>query len=129
MAERGYSKISVVPLFKNKSLSAGDSGTSDVIDLREVAQQGFFSLYHTAAAGTSTTCGTTVFTYAGCSTESGNFITPTAAVAIGTSGTAATSKITSFEPELMPFMKVIATQTGAGTAGANSKITADLILQ
>lgn len=125
--------IRTIPLFKNLSLSAGDSGTSDVIDLREVAQKGFFSLSHRIAAGTSTTCGTTVFTYKGCSTVDGTFITPSAAVAIGTAGshgTYGTANIWTFEPELMPFMKIVATQTGAGTAGANTKIVAvELIVQ
>lgn len=126
-------KITTIPLFKNLSLSAGDSGTSDSIDLRDKADKGFFSLAHRIAAGTSTTAGTTIFTYKGCSTKDGTYITPSAAVAIGTAGTHGTygtANIWTFEPELMPFMKIVATQTGAGTVGANTKIVAaELIVQ
>jgi len=122
-------RITVIPLFKSLSLSAGDSGTSDPIDLRYIANDGMFSLAHCNAAGTSTTCGTTVFSYTGCSLFDGTYVTPTEAVTVGTSGPAIAKKITSFEPTLVPFMKIIATQTGAGTAGANSNITAELIVQ
>lgn len=126
-------RITVIPIFKDKSLSAGDSGTSDPIDCRYRANRGFFSLAHRIAAGTSGTVGTTVFTYKGCSTETGTYISPSNSIAIGTAGshgTYGTANIWSFEPELMPFMKIIATQTGAGTAGANTKIRGlELIMQ
>jgi hypothetical protein len=126
-------RITTIPLFKNLSLSAGDSGTSDSIDLRDAVQQGFFSLAHRISIGTAATCGTTVFTYKGCSMVDGTYITPAAAIAIGTAGshgTYGTANIWTFEPELMPFMKIVATQTGAGTAGANTKIVAaELIVQ
>ena len=122
-------KISVIPLFKGKSLSAGDSGTSDLIDLRYIANNGLFSLSTKVAAGTSTTAGTTVFTYVGCSIDNGTFVAPSSAAAAGTAGTSIGRDIISFSPELMPFMKIIATQTGAGTAGANSVIDAELIVQ
>jgi hypothetical protein len=126
-------RITVIPLFKSQSLSAGDSGTSDVIDLRYNSNRGVFSLAHSIAAGTSTTCGTTVFSYVGCSTIDGTYVSPNPAAGtsgtIGTSGPTIVGKITLFAPTLVPFMKVIATQTGAGTAGANSKITAELIVQ
>jgi hypothetical protein len=129
MAERGYANITVKGIFKSRTLSAGDSGTSDVIDLREIAQNGFFSLVSSVVAGTAGTAGTTVFTYSGASSIDGKFVTPASAVAIGTNGTATTSSIFSFQPELMPFMKIIGTQTGAGTAGKDSVVTTDLIVQ
>jgi hypothetical protein len=122
-------KITTWPVFNSKSLSAGDSGTSGVIDLRHMANAGFFSLSVNVNIGTSGTCGTTVFTYSGCSTETGIYRTPSAAVAIGTCGTNSTRNIISFYPELMPFMKIIASQTGSGTSGFNSKIDAELIIQ
>ena len=122
-------RITIIPLFKSQSFSAGDSGTSDPIDLRYIANRGAFSLAHSNAAGTSTTCGTTVFSYTGCSLFNGSYVTPTGAVEIGTSGPAIAGKITPFSPTLVPFIKVVATQTGAGTAGANSAITAELIVQ
>jgi hypothetical protein len=129
MAEKGYTPVTVFPLFKNKSLSAGDVGTSDPIDLQYSAQQGYFSLYFQGSAGTSTTCGTTVFTYRGCSTRDGVYVAPAASVAIGTAGQSGTTCLNTFEPEPMPWMRILATQTGAGTAGANTKINADLIVQ
>ncbi len=132
MAERGYAAIHTIPLFRDLSLSAGDSGTSDIIELSHKAQQGSFSLSHRNAAGTSTTCGTTIFTYLGCSTRDGTCVAPVGASAVGTSGPAIAQSITPFrtsEPALVPFMKIVATQTGTGTAGANSKITAELIVR
>jgi len=135
MAERGYSFVTVIPVFGPRSLSAGGSGTSDPIDLREVAQRGFFSLAHRIAVGTCTTqgCGTSIFTYVGCSTKDGTYIAPATSIAIGTAGshgTYGTANIWTFEPEPMPFMKIVATQTGAGNAGANTKIVSvELIVQ
>jgi hypothetical protein len=125
-------RITVRSLWKNKSLSAGDSATSDVIDLTYIANRGFFSLAHRVVAGTAGTAGTTIFTYLGCSTETGTFIAPGASIAIGTAGTAGTTgtaNISTFEPEPMPYMKIVATQTGSGNAGYDSKITAELIIQ
>ncbi len=125
-------KITVINLFGNKSLIAGSSGTSDPIDLRYAANNGYFALAHSCAVGTAGTLGTTIFTYVGCSTLDGTYVTPSASVAIataGTNGTGGTANITTFEPELMPFMKIIATQTGSGGTGKDSKVTAELIMQ
>lgn len=122
-------RITVNPFLRQRSLSAGGAATSDPFDLRYLANNGIFSLAASVIAGTAGTVGTTVFTYSGCSLQDGLYVTPSAALAIGTFGTANTSDIISFEPELMPFMKVIATQTGAGTAGKDSVVTAELIMQ
>jgi hypothetical protein len=121
--------IKIIPLWKNKTLSAGDSATSDPVDTREVARAGVFSLSSSVAAGTAGTTGTTVFTYSGCSRRDGTYVTPSAAVAIGTNGTQSAADIKSFNPVLMPFIKIIATQTGTGTAGKDSKVTAELNVQ
>lgn len=122
-------RITTQGIFKGRSLSAGDSATSDPIDLRYSANKGFFSLSAAAISGTAGTVGTTVYTYSGCSTIDGKYITPCSAVAIGTNGTACTSSFFTFEPELIPFLKIIATQTGTGTAGYDSIITAELNVQ
>jgi len=129
MAERGFTPISVEPIFLGTPLSAGDSSTSRAIDLRYSAQQGMFSLHSKVSSGTAGTCGTTVFTYSLSTSLNGDYVTPPSAVSIGTSGTSAAESVMSFEPEMMPFMKVIATQTGSGTAGFDSKINAELIIQ
>ena len=110
MAERGFTPIQSFPLFKNKSLSAGDTGTSGAVDLRYTAQRGNFSIQASAAAGTAGTCGTTVFTYLLSTTLDGTYVAPSAAVAMGTFGTNATADVQSFTPILGPFMKVVATQ-------------------
>jgi hypothetical protein len=132
MAERGYTPINVVRVFDKIHLSAGDSSTAGPIDLRELAQQGMFALSFAMAAGTAGSCGTTAFTYTESSTLEGTYVSPLNSIAIGTAGIGGTSKLTNivtFEPEMMPFMKIIATQTGAGTAGKDNIITADLIVQ
>ncbi len=126
--------ITTIPLFKNLSLSAGDTGTSDIIDLREIVRLGKFSVQYKTAVGTSTTCGTTTFSYVGCSTRDGTYVNPATLGTFGTSGTGKTEQfMIAFGTDgygiglvLSPFLKIIATQTGAGTAGANSVITAEL---
>ena len=130
MAERGFTPIKVHPLFINKSLSAGDSGTSNAIDLRYEAQRGKFAIQASVAAGTAGTAGTTIFTYQLASSLDGTYTAPSAAVAMGTFGTASLADFQSFEPILGPFMKVVATQTGSGTDGFDSVISsANLIVQ
>ncbi len=118
-------KITSIPIYKNVSLSAGTSLTSDIVDLRYCANKGFFSLSHRIAAGTSSTVGTTVFTYTMSPTEGGTFFAPASSIAIGTAGshgTYGTANVWTFEPEMMPFMKIVSTQTGSGGTGANTKI-------
>jgi hypothetical protein len=124
-------RITVIPLFKDKRLSAGDTGTSDPIDLRYCANQGYFSLFQRVRQGTFGSAGTTTFKYLGCATETGTYIQPVASGTIGTASTASTTgtAIVTFEPELMPWMKIIATQVGTGTAGADSVVNAELIVQ
>ncbi|RPH75288.1 hypothetical protein EHM76_02000 [bacterium] len=132
-------RITTIPLFKDKVLSAGDSGTSDVIDLRYCSSMQRYSLHYSIAAGTSTTAGTTEFSYVGCSTETGTYKVP-ALSGGGTFGTSGTGKVEAFIIGLMgnlgtcsvmltPFMKIIAQQTGAGTKGAQSIVTAELNVQ
>ncbi len=123
-------RITVIPLFKSTRISSGGASTSSSIDLRYAANNGMFALSVVAAAGTAGTSGTTVFTYTGCATETGTYISPSNAVAIGTFGTSCASDIRTFEPELTAFIKLIATQTGTGTtAEKDSVITAELLMQ
>jgi hypothetical protein len=129
MAEPGYSFITKIHLFSSTSLSAGSSGTSRAIDLREITTEGIFSIGASIANGTAGTCGTTVFTYAACETSDGTFATPSLAEAIGTCGTSNMNDTISFYPFLTPFMKIIATQTGSGNVGNDSVVTATLNVQ
>lgn len=120
--------IRTISLFKDTSLSAGDATTSNIIDLRDDNPDNF-SVSSKIAAGTSTTGGTTVFTYQCSPLVDGTFNTPSTAAAVGTSGPTLGQYFSAFNPVLTPFMKIVATQTGAGTKGANSKIDAELHVQ
>ena len=132
MAERGFTPISVHPLFTNQALSSGDAATSRVIDLRYVAQRGKFAIATSVLGGTSTTGGTTSLIYQVGLSLDGEFMAPsgTAATAstIGTYGTGGRT-YAEFNPIMTPFIKIVAKQSGTGTAGAQSKISASLIVQ
>jgi len=121
-------KITTISVFKNKNLNSGTSCTSDKIDLRHIANNGYFALAVNIMNGTASTCGTTSFTYLCSSLEEGTFITPSNAVAIGTKGTAGVDILT-FEPEVTPFIKITANQTGSTAGGNNTKFDMDLIVQ
>jgi len=129
MAERGYSFLKQIQLFTGTSLSAGSSGTSRAIDLREVTPGGCFSIGVSIGIGTAGTCGTTVFTYSAGQTIDGPFTAPSNAQAIGTCGTSNMNDVIGFYPVLTPFLKIIATQTGAGNVGKDSVVTAELNVQ
>ena len=125
-------RITTIPLFTKRTFPAGESGTSDPIDLRYSANNGYFSLFVQAKNGTFGSAGTTTFRYVGCTTFNGTYISPKPGE--GTIGTACTASTTgtaimSFQPELMPWMKIIATQVGAGSAGADSLVDAELNIQ
>ncbi len=119
--------LRVISLFKDKSLSAGDIATSDIVDLSDGYSS--FALSARSVAGTAGTAGTSIFTYQGASVRDGSYATPPLASAIGTVGTSCANGIFGFSPELMPFMKVVATQTGSGTAGKDSVIDGELIVK
>jgi hypothetical protein len=122
-------RITTATILKDKSLSAGDSSTSGSIDLRYCSTQQNFALHHSITAGTATTCGTTVFSYVCSPSQDGTYVSPSASGTFATSGPAIAGKVTAFTPVLTPFMKIVTAQTGAGTAGANSKVTANLFVQ
>lgn len=123
--------ITVIPLFKKKALAAGATGTSDPIDLREICQHGNFAVTYTTEGGTSTTAGTTTFSYVGGSLLSGPYGSPATYGTFGTSGTGKAESGILSGSNIIPvaFMKVIIGQTGAGGAGAQSKVTAELHVQ
>ena len=122
-------KITTIPVFSHQKLSAGDVGTSGLINLQYNSSKHLFSLAARVNAGTASTPGTTVFTYTGASFENGTCISPSAAVAIGTFGTGLGADIVAFTPPLMAFMKIVATQTGSGTTGKDSFVDAELLVQ
>lgn len=117
--------VRTIALFQNQQLSAGESATSGVIDIREA--NGSFSIASRVSDGTAGTVGNTVLTFEMGSTENGPYVTPSSAVAIGTNGTANQSDIFPFLPGVVsPFLKIIATQ---GTDGNDSKLTAELLMR
>lgn len=126
--------IHTIQVFSNQKLSHGESGTSQVIDLRNLALVGNFALAFKSIAGTAGSAGTTIYSYTECSERDGTFISPTGTFAIGTAGGGGTpSDIVAFSPVLAPYMKIIATQSGvagtAASAGKDSKISAELIVR
>ena len=91
-------------------LEAGKAYTSPAIDLREVAQDGIFSLEYTFTGS-----GVVTWSYTVCSKEDGTYFAPVNAADIFTSVTTGTAG-DSFEPEMFPFIKIVATETGTNTA-------------
>ena len=129
-------RITTIPLFKNKILSAGTAGTSDIIDLRYIANQQKFSLFYKTWAGTSTTAGTVHFSYVACAIREDTFISPAEFGTLGTSGTGKSeSKLINFGTAanntimLSPFIKIIADPGGSGNLGAQTLINAELNVQ
>jgi len=129
-------RITTIPLFKNEILSAGTAGTSDIIDLRYIANQQKYSLFYKTWGGTSTTAGTVHFSYVAAPTREGSFISPAENGTIGTSGTGKSeSKLLNFGTGanntimLAPFIKIIAWPAGAGNLGAQTLLNAELNVQ
>lgn len=81
--------------------------TSQAFDLRECAQDGFFSIQY---ANTATEAATLALTYTVCSTKAGTYFTPTGGGSI-VSGLGTASGGLAFEPEMYPFIKIVATAT------------------
>jgi hypothetical protein len=98
-----------------RSIAASQSAISVAFDLRQVAQEGIFSIDYTITGS-----GTAKIEYLLCATAGGTFVEPSAAADIAsgltsTSGTSGRDLIT-FEPEMAPFMKIKVTETGGAQA-------------
>lgn len=102
--------ITTMQLFKNVTIPAGTDEEAVPIDLREIAQAGFFSVYH-EISGT----GTVKLEYKVGVGQNGNYVTPDGAEAIGE--TLSGNGLLSFGPPLAPWLKIIATEDG-GAADA-----------
>lgn len=101
----GQRPITTLRLWSAKTISKNAAATSGAIDLRQIAQNGPFSL-HYILAGT----GTVKITYSVCSTVDGTYLTPSTANDITASAVGAGSDFLSFQPELAPFMKIVVTE-------------------
>ena len=115
---KGMRPISTYNVFESPANNTGAilvakaaTVTSEPIDLREIAQDGIFSIeYLISGEGIAT------IAYTVCSTKSGTYFTPTNAVAIvtgltKTSGDGAGHGGLTFNPEMYPFMKITVTET------------------
>lgn len=114
---RTINPITVQKLFIGTSIAASGSLTSAIVDLRNAAANGLFSVYFVITGD-----GTAKIEYLLCSTEEGTFIEPSTAsdIATGqtkTSGPGSDGKsLVAFEPELAPFLRIKITETGASSA-------------
>lgn len=106
---KGQRPITTIKLFSNESIAASGSATSVAVDLREIAQEGRFSVY-SAITGS----GTVKIEYLVAPEEDGTYIEPAGASDVAT-GLAAGSAAASFSPVVAPFLRIKATETG----GAN----------
>jgi len=121
----GQRPVTVYKLFNSQTITKNTNASSVAVDLRQIAQGGFFAVKYTI-----TGTGTVSLEYTSCETDDGTFVEPSTAddIATGltkTSGTSGTD-ITSFKPILNPFLKIKVTETGTS---ADAVITLYLFIQ
>jgi hypothetical protein len=122
--------IKTVTLFTNNvvgSGSAGGTSISDVIDLRDEATMGRYSIsYRVKCAGANTSCGTTGFAYLSSPTRDGVYVQESSQshATAGTTLIGATggTGLWRFEPYLTPFMKIRAIVGTSGTAVISAEL-------
>ena len=104
---KGMRPITTYNVFQGaQAVTTAAAITSVAFDLREVAQDGLFSIQYSNA----TSGGTLALTYTVCSVATGTFFTPTGGGTI-VSGLSTASGGLAFEPEMYPFIKIVATAT------------------
>ena len=104
---KGMRPITTYNVFQGaQAVTTAAAITSVAFDLREVAQDGLFSIQYSNA----TSGGTLALTYTVCSVATGTFFTPTGGGTI-VSGLGTASGGLAFEPEMYPFIKIVATAT------------------
>ena len=104
---KGLRPITTYDVFMGpKTVTTAAAQTSQAFDLREVAQDGLFSIDYANA----TTGGTLAITYTMCSTKNGTYFTPTGGGTIVSGLETATGGL-AFEPEMFPFIKIVLTAT------------------
>jgi hypothetical protein len=106
--------ITTMKLFDQVSIAASQDEDSVVVDLREIAQNGYFSIYY-VITGT----GTLKLEYQASAEKSGTYVTPNGASEI-TTGLTAGQGMYSFSPMLSPFLRIKATETGGANAAVLS---------
>lgn len=114
----GDRPITTINVFEGtKTVAASATETSIAFDLRQIAQEGYFSIEYTIGGSGTCTIGYTV-----CSTKGGTYFVPTGGSSIATSLTAGTGG-KSFSPAVFPFMKIYVTETGT-----SNSVTAKIFL-
>ena len=104
---KGLRPITTYNVFNGiKAVSKNGTATSEAIDLREVAQNGLFTLQYTTTAGSIT------ITYTVCSVKGGTYFTPTGGGAVGGPYTVGSGGV-AFEPEMYPFIKIVVTENNS----------------
>jgi hypothetical protein len=104
---KGFRPITTYNVFNGpKTVTTAAAITSAAFDLREIAQDGLFSI----AYANSTSGGTLALTYTVCSIKDGTYFTPTGGGTIVSGLSTATGGL-AFEPEMYPFIKIVATAT------------------
>ena len=98
--------ITTMKLFDAESILASQVANSVIIDLRQIAQNGYFSIFYTITGS-----GTIKLEYNLAAERGGTFVEPAAASDIGNT-LAVGSGLKGFTPELAPFMKIKATEDG-----------------
>ena len=124
---REWKPITTVGLFNETTITKNTSLLSMVVDLRDIAQDGIFSVEYIVSGD-----GTVKIEYNVCSTREGLFFEPSSASDIA-SGLTKTSgpgsdghDFKSFGPELTSFLKIKVTETGTVS---DAIITLDLNIQ
>jgi len=104
---KGLRPITTYDVFNGpKEVTTAAPVTSEPFDLREIAQDGLFSIdYSNATSG-----GTLAITYTVCSHKAGTYFTPTGGGTI-VSGLGTATGGLAFEPEMFPFIKIVLTAT------------------
>jgi hypothetical protein len=102
-------------LWVANSITKNTNESTTAVDLRQIAQDGTFSIKYTVTGD-----GTCKFEYTVCDTIDGTYLEPSGASDIASSitsssGTSGTDWV-SFSPILAPFMKIKCTETGTSNA-------------
>jgi hypothetical protein len=119
-------KIHTISLFKNQLVGTqgtGGTGISNIIDVRDIAAVGNFSLSYNIVATNGTvgagSAGSTVWEYLECSVYDGSYV---AAGTFGTFGAVLPSGIIAFTPILAPFIKVKVVSGTSNPAVVNAEL-------
>ena len=105
----GMRPINTLKLFEGEAIAKNASVTSVPIDLRQISQEGMFSVMYTLVGS-----GTLKLEYLLASEKNGTYVEPSGATDILTGGAVGTD-LKTFDPELAPFMKIKATEENVDT--------------